>query len=79
MRKAMGYREALVSYDTLSIGGGNARLIEPPVTIPPFYALPSRIGSARSSTTLLWRVTPKKRGPDQCAPVISRAISGREA
>jgi hypothetical protein len=25
----------LVSYDTLSIGGGNARLIEPPVTIPP--------------------------------------------
>ena len=31
MRKVIGYMKALVTYDTLYIGGGNARLIEPPL------------------------------------------------
>ncbi len=31
IRKVIGYIDTLVSYDTLYIGGGNARLIEPPL------------------------------------------------
>jgi polyphosphate glucokinase len=31
MRKVIGYMKVLVTYDTLYIGGGNARLIKPPL------------------------------------------------
>jgi polyphosphate glucokinase len=32
MRKVIGYMSKLVTYDTLYIGGGNARWIEPPLS-----------------------------------------------